>query len=234
MSGLLLLAGAAVLVYTFVIKDTEVTVVPPEEVPSFIFTERQQGINITDLNNRELMRLLINTTNNVSGALGSIEQLYFTQRITLPGSGDTVEELVSARAFVSRLDTRAPDTLLRTLNDEMTFGVHIFDGNQPFIILKTRFYENAFSGMLAWEQFMNEDLAPLFGPVVEFEASTSTPFRTIPFKDRVIRNKETRILADNDGSILLLYSFVDQNTIVITTHEHTFSEIISRLTAIRI
>jgi hypothetical protein len=33
--------------------------------------------------------------------------------------------------------------------------------------------------------------------------------------------------------VSLLYSFIDKNTIVITTNENTFSEVITRLTASR-
>jgi hypothetical protein len=49
------------------------------------------------------------------------------------------------------------------------------------------------------------------------------------FKDGVIKNKDVRAFTEPDGTILVLYSFVDNNTIVITTDENTLAEIINRL-----
>ena len=49
------------------------------------------------------------------------------------------------------------------------------------------------------------------------------------FKDGVIDNKDVRAFAEPDGTMLVLYSFVDNNTIVITTDEDALAEIINRL-----
>jgi hypothetical protein len=49
------------------------------------------------------------------------------------------------------------------------------------------------------------------------------------FKDGVIKNKDVRAFTESDGTILVLYSFVDNNTIVITTDENALAEIINRL-----
>jgi hypothetical protein len=49
------------------------------------------------------------------------------------------------------------------------------------------------------------------------------------FKDGVIDNKDVRAFTEPDGTILVLYSFVDNNTIVITTDENALAEIINRL-----
>jgi hypothetical protein len=49
------------------------------------------------------------------------------------------------------------------------------------------------------------------------------------FKDGVIDNKDVRTFTKPDGTMLVLYSFVDNNTIVITTDENALVEIINRL-----
>ena len=49
------------------------------------------------------------------------------------------------------------------------------------------------------------------------------------FKDGVIDNKDVRAFTEPDGTMLVLYSFVDNNTIVITTDENALAEIINRL-----
>ena len=114
-------------------------------------------------------------------------------------------------------------------------GVHSFDGNHPFLVLKTGFYENAFAGMLEWERYMKDDLAPLFGPAKTKIPSGQIVADTVQepelvFVDSVIKNKDTRILRGKNGKTELLYSFVDKNTIIITTNEHTLEEVFVRHT----
>jgi hypothetical protein len=61
---------------------------------------------------------------------------------------------------------------------------------------------------------------------------TNRPF-VEPFRDRVVRNKEVRVLEDENGKILLLYAFQDRQTIIITTNEFTLNEVVSRLNSIQ-
>jgi len=88
--------------------------------------------------------------------------------------------------------------------------------------------------MLDWERFMNEDFSPFYGPLIATSPTTTTLTLRSPFSDQIIRNKEARVLKDSEGEVVIMYSFVDQNTIVITTNESTFVEILTRLTAQRI
>jgi hypothetical protein len=46
----------------------------------------------------------------------------------------------------------------------------------------------------------------------------------------VVKNKDTRILRDSHGNTVLLYSFINKETLIITTNEATFNEIYDRLT----
>ena len=69
------------------------------------------------------------------------------------------------------------------------------------------------------------------------ETSTTTPevlYIEQEFKDKVIRNVDTRVLVDARGKILLLYAFPDQKTLIITTNENTLTEIISRINTARV
>ena len=52
-----------------------------------------------------------------------------------------------------------------------------------------------------------------------------------PFEDRIIRNKDVRVMKDSAGNIVLLYGFLDQKNLVITTNEQTFQEILNRFFA---
>ncbi|MFQ5788614.1 MAG: hypothetical protein ACE5H1_11620, partial [Thermodesulfobacteriota bacterium] len=167
-------------------------------------------------------------------SIGKIKNVFITESFA-DREGIVRIGLISASDFLNTINAHLPASFLRSLKPEFMLGVHMQSGNNPFLILKTGFYENAFAGMLEWEREIKEDLAPLFGPA-DFDLisnenfGTSAPPSTAPtFSDFVMKNKDVRILKDNDGEIALLYSFIDKNTIVITTNENTFSEVLTRL-----
>lgn len=102
--------------------------------------------------------------------------------------------------------------------------------NEPFIVLKVTSFDAAFAGMLDWEDTASADLAPLFGSSVSasFDASarTSTQVRNAFFKDIIASNKNTRLLQDESANDRIVYTFVDQNTILITTTRNTLSNLL--------
>ena len=64
--------------------------------------------------------------------------------------------------------------------------------------------------------------------------STTTPVITEQtfvqhFIDKIIENHDTRVMQDEQGKTLLIWTFIDRNTLVITTSAQTLHEIISRL-----
>ena len=73
-------------------------------------------------------------------------------------------------------------------------------------------------------------------------AGTTTPntgsslqiFTQKRFVDKVLSNKDTRILQDQSGTPYMLYTFLDKNTLVIATSEKALKEILFRITTGRI
>lgn len=68
-------------------------------------------------------------------------------------------------------------------------------------------------------------------------AASSSPFGVFSqrrFVDKVLNNKDTRVLVDSNGKEAMLYTFLDKNTLVISTSENSLKEIIFRLTTGRI
>ncbi len=76
--------------------------------------------------------------------------------------------------------------------------------------------------MIEWEKTMAQDLK-------QFLLLHTSANLSLPFQDTIIKNKDVRELKDTDGTALLLYSFFDKNTLIITTREDSFKEIVSRL-----
>lgn len=58
----------------------------------------------------------------------------------------------------------------------------------------------------------------------------SKPLYTSPpnFADRIVENHDARVLLNQDGDIVMLWTFLDRNTLLITTNAATLREVISR------
>ena len=115
-----------------------------------------------------------------------------------------------------------PPSLLRSFEEKYMLGVYSFDTNEFFIILKTSDFATSFAGMLKWEADLQKDIGVLFD--IEQNASTTINI----FVDRSLKNKDLRILKDSVGNTLLLYSFVDKNTLIITKNETVFGAILPK------
>ncbi len=109
---------------------------------------------------------------------------------------------------------------MRALNDTFTIGSITTTRNEPFIVIQSYNFDILFSGFLAWESQLYEDFVPFFGEAF---------FTNSRFKDAVRDNSSTRILYDAEGKEVFLYSFIDQNTVVITTSGEALSKLISHL-----
>ena len=144
------------------------------------------------------------------------------------------EALITTPELFELLETGASPALIRALTKWPTLGVHGFQGGQPFLLFGVTSYDHAFAGMLAWEQRLVADIAPLFGvsirEVLANVGSTTAEAlqNTIEIKDVIIRNKDGRAVFGPGGDILFVYSFVDKETLVLTTGEDTMRALISK------
>jgi len=144
----------------------------------------------------------------VGGELGELKEFYFV----FPN--DKTEQELPAEAFLTAIETTAPGSLVRTIT-RMAFGVRIAGSNSPFLVFQIRDRDEALGGMLQWEQYLNADFAPLFG---EDQTLIGMPLR--PFTDSTIDGADARILRDQSGSTLLIYT-LQNDRILISTSEET-------------
>lgn len=127
--------------------------------------------------------------------------------------------------------TLIPSRLLRSLDSNYMIGAYTYDTQNPFIILKDTFFQNAFSGMLEWEKDMRSDLLPVIQ--VAHENENSVTAAESHFEDVIISNIDARVLRDDQGKTILIYAFADKDTIIITTSEATLKYILDRLLTVR-
>jgi hypothetical protein len=91
-----------------------------------------------------------------------------------------------------------------------------------FILISVKDYAESYAGMLIWEKDMPKDLGEIF------KVSSSLSSTTSLFTDEAIKNKDLRVLKDQNKNTVLLYSFVDKNTLLITTNEDVFSALLGK------
>lgn len=129
---------------------------------------------------------------------------------------------VGIKEMVEIMSLPVPDTIRRSLSTDWMLGSYSsFGKNYIFIIATNNFFQNAFSGMLTWESYMLDDLAPYL--------YTDDLILRGRFQDRIIGNRDVREYVNVEERTIFMYSFVDENTMVFAGTETVLSEILSRL-----
>jgi len=233
LSLLLILGGAlAFLVPQILIQiqySTKPVLVETISPRSIMTVDLEEKINIKDTNQNRIGTTLKERIEQSATRLGQVKNIFLTE-----GSG-TEEELTTSSKFLELIQANTPDKILRTLKDQYMFGLHNYNGNQSFLILKVGSYDIAFSGMLDWETTLWQDFKELFN--LQTDQTTSSSSLAIDmhtFQDATFNNKDCRIIKNLSENVTFLYSIIDENTIVITTSVDTLKEIINRISKARI
>ncbi|MEX0652161.1 MAG: hypothetical protein WD509_01340 [Candidatus Paceibacterota bacterium] len=237
-SILLLLIGIGVIAFFYFFYEKE-SVVIQQEIPSLVFAESQEEINVTKKTAREILQQLYTSRNTTQLPLGQVSHLYLTESTETPEG--TYTQLITTEALLTKIQAQVSGSFLRSLEPSFMLGVHVFNNNQPFIILKSNSYQHAFAGMLEWERTLYDDLFlftglkndPVLGAPIDPQTGNEIVLSEV-FEDRIVKNIDVRALTDESGVIKFLYAFPDQKTLIITTNENTLIEIITRLNSVRV
>jgi len=222
---------SVVIPYLLVNKKDIVKTTSEKDISKSIITpDLVEKININDLNLNRVSTTLKERVDQSSTKLGQVKNIYLTD------GQDITEQIISSTKFLSLIKANIPEEIERTIKNQYMFGMHNFDGNQRFLILKTSSYDLTFAGMLSWENDLWQDFKEIFSlkSDTESEQTESVGIEVKKFQDAVFNNKDCRIVKNSAGEIVFMYSIVDKNTIVITTNVNTLREIISRLNKISV
>lgn len=158
--------------------------------------------------------------------------------ILIEKKGETSRR-VTASEFMGKLVTNTPDIVLRSLTDRWMFGTYTEETGRvtTYMALTTDFFQNTFAGMLIWEDSLPDDLALLLNykdrarrDELNASSTTSSYFSiTGTWSDKVIRNRDVREFKNRNGELLLLYSFINKQTIVISTTESSLIGLLDRI-----
>lgn len=155
------------------------------------------------------------TGENISRGRG-ITNFYFTKG----------GEILNLNAFSREAGLRLPDRVARNLKPEFMFGVYNNGQNQArFLILNINAYDQVYAALLEWESGLAADTLPLL-----YSGQRVNQVAGRQFSDKRIRNADIRLVTDTAGKIFLLYTFLDQDTLLITTSEEAFTKVFERFT----
>ncbi|MBU6370723.1 MAG: hypothetical protein KGH93_00860 [Patescibacteria group bacterium] len=234
---LLLLGGAAAIaVPYFLVKKQTAPAVATSTVASetaVMPVDNEEDINTASVNLSGIDSTLESRVTQSSIPLGQVKDF-----VLVSGAGSTTTP-ISASQFLSLVGANVPAGISRNLLPNYMFGMYEYNGSQEFLILQVSDYDTAFAGMLSWEgNGLWDNFKNLFGlPDVGAQNASSTPsataISTVNFQDAQYSNQNVRVVKNDAGAVVFLYSIINQNTIVMATSPDTLREIVSRIASAR-
>jgi hypothetical protein len=174
-----------------------------------------------------------------SGIKGiGLSDLYLESELALMNESDKAT-LISLNSGLQLL--RIPKALIDLKEDTASEPVKVDitkpissiykEGTDIFILLNIPEGKDVFTAMKTWENKMFSDLHEVFGIPLSLDTGY---LLTKNFEDSIIQNKNARILRDGSGKVVLMYVYIDNNTLVITNTEEGAKEIIFRVNSSKV
>ncbi len=197
--------GVTVTYYFFTFKNAP-KAVESYSVPSAVRAEKNNSF-VLPSDAREFSSAVQKSIGDGTG----VTQVYPTVALSTGG-----ERPATTAEILAVLQLHAPASFIRSIK-EISFGGS--GSEAPFIIITGTNFDTLFAGILAWEQTIQTDFTPLFG----INRSNAL------FTDALASNKNIRVLQNSQGEDLIVYTFIDQNTILITTKREQIGFIVPRV-----
>lgn len=202
-------------------KEASSVAVKKTTVDTLIKTDEQAMLDVTNITNKQDLINAIKTEKLKEIKIGN------TKSIVLYTNTEAGIKLITTEDLIERLTINIPGTLARSLHESFMLGVHQIGGERNlFLVFSTNDYNSSFAGMLSWEPTILSSMFSLFS--VNVSSSLEGVFET-PWGDKIILNKDSRVLSLPDGTELLSYMFIDKNKFILTDKEETIKEMIQRL-----
>lgn len=206
------------------IKDRSVNQSVVEKRETFFATEEQVFLPANLLVGKESSAQAILATIKAKSVSVQMNSIFFKKETEVEGKS----LFLGTQEIIARLGLSAPGPLVRSLDNNMILGSFTPAGSEPklYIVFRTNSYDQAFAGMLSWEENLFGDLFTIFG----FELNSSNSYLlNKKWEDLLIDNNDARVLKTTDGDSVLYYMFLDRNILIITDSLPTIRESIKRL-----
>ncbi len=236
-SILLIVLGIGVVFgFYYLQKNTSETIVEtPGHEKTIVSYDQKISLDVTSASRDTFLEVFSQKKRDTTLTSGEVAYIALTKK-----TGE-IETLLWAEDLLSLLKTKAPGSVVRAFKGPFMLGLYRTDQNESFILITLSSFENAFDGMLRWENTLNDDLGALFtrkilavtpAPLVSSgttpsSTSTGSASRGVTqvlnlenpskegFTDETVKNRDARVLKNMQGNIILLYSFLDKDTLLI-------------------
>ncbi|MCX6755851.1 MAG: hypothetical protein NTX85_00710 [Candidatus Nomurabacteria bacterium] len=194
---------------------------PKIQIETLVHGDSQTLLDVTAITNKNDMATAI-----INASKGEVKNNKIASIIPIT-TVNGVSQIMDTPTFLNLLGVNMPGALSRSLDNSFMIGVYNNNAkNHLFIILKTNDYNQSFAGMLSWESNILSDMFTLFQTDVSI--GSQSIFET-PWSDKIIENKDSRVLRDENGKELLTYMFLGKDKLVITDDQDSIREILVRL-----
>ncbi len=153
---------------------------------------------------------------------------------------------VDVVTFFEKIRYSGDEALLRSLSNVYAFGIYTNEKNEfeEYLLIKVDNFDLTFKSILDWEKYMPVDLKNIFvgnneiitiaTTTVATTTSTTTvktytKKETVGFIDRTLKNYDIREYVNNTNNINLIYGFLNNRFLLITSGESSFIDIKNRL-----
>ncbi|NCS99621.1 hypothetical protein GW765_01420 [Candidatus Parcubacteria bacterium] len=185
---------------------------------SIVYAENHNRIDTTNILPITLVSKISSKVSSGGSDIGEVTNLYFTKNI-----GDNKVQTLSSKEFLGAIQSSIPGAMINSLGKDFMLGVYSGDTVKPFLILEAPI-RNTSSQMKIWESTLLQDMSR----ILDIEVM-DTDLYIKPWQDVQIQNKNTRVLLDNESNLVLSYTYISDDLLVITTSQIAIQEILQRL-----
>lgn len=221
MSILLVVVGLGVVYFGLNKFQALTTGIVVKAVPSLVLVEHQTEIKIDKKTPAEIFASIDNLT-RPTDEQEALTQFYFSETTTTE-DGEEVNILTSDD-FLATAGVNLPTDFIHFLKPDFLAGAYS-GGDKTlsnFYIFSTRSFEHTFASLIKNDR---EITFALFSKLMS--ASQIDSLQTEQFVDEVISNIDVRLLKNTEGDIVLIYAFLDQETLVLTENKESFIKIVN-------
>ena len=217
---LLLAISIALGVYFYTKKINTPPVIQINQTPaSIIHSENLKTLNVTKMSASDIAADFVDTVKKATTPTGMIDNIYITEG---PVGSET---RLTSSMFLSAIGAHTTQEFTNNLTEDYMVGIYAYTQPNLFIVLRGTQHDSMLAGMLQWEPYMFYDLAPFFG--IDTTGDNSYLLNN-SMSETLIENHDTRAILNKNNIPVLFYSFLDQNTIIITNDAKTLSEAVRR------
>lgn len=235
--GVILIISTAVFFFVLYepgFKEEDVTV---EETATT--TVNKPIVKNNNLLNPEILKTADFSSLNRDGIILEVENIKKTlidNKIN-PNNNIAINTNLNIINLFEKIRFSGENNLIRSFNDTYVFGLYSLPNNkfENYLLIKVDNFDLAFKSMLGWEKYIVVDLKDIFKGNNEKDkvgSSTNVTYHkqdTNGFVDKVLKNYDIRELVKNSDNTSIIYGFINNQYLLITSGESSFIDIKDRL-----